>query len=131
MTCPLFCELFIALIAKEFFSAFCFLVLLKKLFVVFLFNLFLNAVSIFRYFLWHLSRSRLLNSCSSLLVITMGNFFLRVVSGILPAVFFLRSVHTFFCFLKSNWSGDFGHAETGNGAKKRVVLRSEFVSLCF
>ena len=28
--------------------------------------------------------------------------------------------------LKSNWSSDFGHAETGNGAKKRVVLRREF-----
>ena len=42
-------------------------------------------------------------------------------------VFFLRSVHTFSWFLKSNWSGDFGHAETGNGAKKRVVLRREFL----
>ena len=28
--------------------------------------------------------------------------------------------------LKSNWSSDFGHAETGNGAKKRLVLRREF-----
>ena len=27
------------------------------------------------------------------------------------------------------WSSDFGHAETGNGAKKRVVLRREFFSL--
>ena len=44
-------------------------------------------------------------------------------------LFFLRSVHTFSWFLKSNWSGDFGHAETGNGAKKRVVLRREFFSL--
>ena len=25
-----------------------------------------------------------------------------------------------------NWSSDFGHAETGNGAKKRVVLRRGF-----
>ena len=40
--------------------------------------------------------------------------------------FFLRSVHTFSWFLKSNWSSDFGHAETGNGAKKRVVLLREF-----
>ena len=32
-------------------------------------------------------------------------------------------------FLKSNWSSDFGHAETVNGAKKRVVLRREFFSL--
>ena len=43
--------------------------------------------------------------------------------------FFLRSVHTFSWFLKSNWSSDFGHAETGNGAKKRVVLRREIFSL--
>ena len=42
------------------------------------------------------------------------------------AVFFLRSVYTFSWFLKSNWSSDFGHAETGNGAKTRVVLRREF-----
>ena len=38
---------------------------------------------------------------------------------------FLRSVHTFWWFLKSNWSRDFCHAETGNRAKKRVVLRRE------
>ena len=43
--------------------------------------------------------------------------------------FFVRSVHTFSRFLKSNWSSDFGHAETGNGAKKRVVLRREFFPL--
>ena len=52
----------------------------------------------------------------------------RSYSGNLPAMF-LRSVHTFSWFLKSNWSGDFGHAETGNGAKKRVVLRREIFSL--
>ena len=28
-----------------------------------------------------------------------------------------------------DWSSDFGHAETGNGAKKRVVLQREFFSL--
>ena len=28
-----------------------------------------------------------------------------------------------------NWSSDFGHAETGNGAEKLVVLRREFFSL--
>ena len=28
--------------------------------------------------------------------------------------------------LKSNWSSDFGHAETGNGAKKELVFRREF-----
>ena len=43
--------------------------------------------------------------------------------------FFLRSVHTFSWFLKSNWSSDFGHAETGNGAKMWVVLRREIFSL--
>ena len=42
---------------------------------------------------------------------------------------FLRSVHAFPWFLKANWNNDFGHAETGNGAKKRVVLRREFFSL--
>ena len=26
-----------------------------------------------------------------------------------------------------NWSGDFGHAEAGSGAKKQVVLRSEII----
>ena len=36
----------------------------------------------------------------------------------------LRS-HTF-SYLKSNWSSDFGHAETGSVARKRVVLRREF-----
>ena len=41
---------------------------------------------------------------------------------------FLRSVHTFSCFLKSNWSSDFGHAETGSGAKKQVILRCVFNS---
>ena len=39
---------------------------------------------------------------------------------------FLRFVHTFSIFLKSNSSSDFGHAETGNGAIKRVVLRRDF-----
>ena len=38
----------------------------------------------------------------------------------------LRSVHTFSLFLRSNCSSDFGHAETGSGVKKRVVLRREF-----
>ena len=59
----------------------------------------------------------------------MGNFLLRVVSGVLPAMFFLRSVHTFSRFLKTNWSSGFGHAETGNGAKNRVVLGVQF--FCF
>ena len=42
---------------------------------------------------------------------------------------FLRFIHTFSLFLKSNWSSDFGHAETGSGAKKRVVLRREIFAL--
>ena len=41
------------------------------------------------------------------------------------AVFFLRSVHTFSWFLKSNWSSDFGHAEIGSGAKKWVKVEWE------
>ena len=45
---------------------------------------------------------------------------------VLGRCLFLRYVHTFSWFLKSNWSSDFGHAETGNGAKKRVVLGREF-----
>ena len=54
---------------------------------------------------------------------------LWVVSGILPDMFFLRSVHTFSRFLKSNWSRDFGQAERVSGAKKRVVLRQEILKL--
>ena len=56
----------------------------------------------------------------------MGNFLLRVVFKNLPALFFLRSVHTFPRFLKSNWSDDFDHAETRGGSEKRVILRREF-----
>ena len=47
------------------------------------------------------------------------------------AVFFLKSVHTFSWFLKSNWSCDFGHAETWSGAKKRVVYATCNFSLYF
>ena len=36
---------------------------------------------------------------------------------------FLKICSHIFMILKSNWSSDFGHSETGNGAKKRVVLR--------
>ena len=43
-------------------------------------------------FLWRLWKFRVHNSCSSCLVISMGNFFIRVVSGILPAMFFVFSV---------------------------------------
>ena len=41
---------------------------------------------------------------------------------VLGRCLFLISVHTFSWFLKSNLSSDFGDAETGSGAKKRVVL---------
>ena len=44
----------------------------------------------------------------------------------IEALYFLRPVHTFSWFLKSNSSVDFGHAETGSGAKKRVVLLRKF-----
>ena len=37
-------------------------------------------------------------------------------------VFYSRSNHTFSWLLKSNWSSDFGHAETESGAKERRVL---------
>ena len=43
----------------------------------------------------------------------------------------LWSVHTFSWFLKSNWSSDFGHVETRNGAKEEVVLRREIFLLSF
>ena len=45
-----------------------------------------------------------------------------------PAIFFKSCSHIFM-ILKPNWSNDFGHVETGNGAKKRVVLRRESFSL--
>ena len=34
---------------------------------------------------------------------------------------FLRSIHKFSWFLKSNLSSSFGHANTGTGAKKRGI----------
>ena len=45
--------------------------------------------------------------------------------------FFLRSVHTFSWFLKSKWSSVFVRAETGSGAKKRVVFRRDFFRFKF
>ena len=44
---------------------------------------------------------------------------------VLGCCLFFRSVHTFLWFLKSNWSSDFGNAETGSGCEKRVVLRRD------
>ena len=47
------------------------------------------------------------------------------------AVSFLRSVHTFSWFLKSNWSSDFGHAETGNRVvRKRCLNKNSLVVFC-
>ena len=73
ITCPLFCEIFIALIAKEPYSALCFLVLIKNSFNFYRFFLFLNAF-LFLNFLWHLWRFRVHNSCSCCLEINTGNF---------------------------------------------------------
>ena len=44
------------------------------------------------------------------------------------AVFFSRSVQRFSLFLKSNWSSDFGHAETRNGERfcGMTISRSNF-----
>ena len=67
-------------------------------------------------FLWHLWWFRVHNCFSSYLVISMGNF-LRVVSRILPAMFFEICSHIS-SFWKSDSSGDFDHAKTGSGAKK-------------
>ena len=44
---------------------------------------------------------------------------------------FLKDLFTHFYDFKSNWSSDFGHAETGSGAKKPVVLRPAFFSSNF
>ena len=43
----------------------------------------------------------------------------RVVFGILPAMFFQD--------LKSNWSDDFGDAETGSEEKTQAFFRSDFL----
>ena len=90
MICPLIYALFIALIVKELYSVLCFRVLLKNSlnfsnsFVQFLFEFrFHSFLNIFMAF-W---RSIVHNGCSSRLVISMGNFLFRVVTGILPAVF--------------------------------------------
>ena len=53
-------------------------------------------------------------------------FTIQKIWIVLGRCLFLRSVHTFSWFLKSNWSSDFDHAETGSGAKKRVVLGVTF-----
>ena len=89
------------------------------------FNLIFTVFSIF--FLNGFSNPFIVRSRSSFLFSQWKLFELYVRTC--PAMFFLRSVHSFSWFLKSNWSSDFGHAETGNGAKKRVVLRGEIFSL--
>ena len=43
-------------------------------------------------------------------------------------LFFLKICLHIFMIYKSNCISDFGQAETGNGVKKRVVLRREFFS---
>ena len=83
----------IALIGKEFYSALCFLVLLKiphKVFLVFFNSIcFWMPFLLFLKFLWRLWKFRLHNSYSRCVVESMGNFLLQVVYGILPAMFFL------------------------------------------
>ena len=89
MTCLLFCEFFIALIAKGGTSlGFMFPWTIKKLisssfFVQFVFE---RRFYSFLNFLWNLWRFRVHNGFSSCLAISMDNFFVRVVSGILPAI---------------------------------------------
>ena len=99
MTCPLFCEFFMALIAKEFDSALCFLVLLKKSlsfssFFSFCFW-FLNAVSILPHLLWHLWRFRVHNSCCSCLVVVWAIFSFESFREMFRLCFFLLR-RTFF-----------------------------------
>ena len=129
MTCPLFCDLFIALIAKQLYSALCFLVLLRRTlsFSSFFVQFFFECRFYFSLFFYGIC-FRVRDSCTSCLVISMGNVLLRFVSGILTAMFFLRSVHIFSRFLKSNWGSHFGHAQAGIGAKKRVIFWREIFS---
>ena len=47
------------------------------------------------------------------------------------ALSFFKICSHVFMILKSNWSSDFGHAETANGAKNRVLLRHEFFCSSF
>ena len=68
------------------------------------------------------SRTAIAGSIIGLLLVFYNSKNLNCIGAL---SFFLRSVHIFSWFLKSNWSSDFGHAETGNWAKKRVVLRRE------
>ena len=73
---------------------------------------------------------------STIYVIAIINIRLSFSAGYRSAIFFYNSKNLncigalsvlkicshIFMFLKSNWSRDFGHAETGSGAKKRVVF---------
>ena len=56
------------------------------------------------------------------------DFALRVVSGIPPAMNLKICSHIFMIF-KVKLEYCFGHAETGSGVKKRVVLRREIFLL--
>ena len=95
-----------------------------------------NFTLIFTIFFNFLDRIFFLNGFSNPFIVRSRSSFLfsqwkffELYVRTCPAMFFLRSVHTFSWFLKSNWSGDFGHAETGSGAQKRVVLLREIFSL--
>ena len=77
--------------------------------------------------------SHLINSCGAIaeaifgLILVFINQRIWIVLG--RCLFRLRSVHTFSWFLKSHWSSNFGGAETGSGAEKRVGLRREIFLL--
>ena len=63
------------------------------------------------------------SDCQLTLILSLIAFGLEAEKLILPAMF------THFHDFCSNYSSDFGHAETASGAKKRVVLRREFFAL--
>ena len=113
------CEFFIALIAKEPYSALCFLVLIKKshlVFIVFFVEFVVECRFYSLIFLWHLWRFRVHNSCSSCLVIIMGNFGYEsffgweiwqkmAKTGTIFLNFFLCNFSGFFCFLRQvSWA---------------------------
>ena len=84
--------------------------------------------------LWKLinSRTAIAGAIIGLLLVFYNSKNLITIQRIwivLGRCLFLRLVHKFSWFLKSNWSSDFGHAEAGSGAKDRVLLPREFFSL--
>ena len=82
-----------------------------------------------------------LDLCSFFIFKNLLTFSSLLVQVVFKSFFFItwsqvfwsqvRSVRTFSWFLELNLSSDFGHAETGSGAKNRVVLRSGFFNSIF